>query len=266
MPYTYIKRQIKKWLYGSCPGFRGTLPYFGSKVYFPKNSLIFQMVCDQGIYESNILSAISALIRPDTAYFDIGANIGLLSIPILQLHPSCNVVSFEPSPNALPYLRRTANDSGFGERWQIVGKAVGSSEGEADFFIAKSELSAFDSIKNTNRAGYTQKTKVQLTTIDAEWNRMGRPKVSVIKIDVEGAEILVMNGAEKCISSERPCLLIEWNNLNLSAYDCRPETLLSFAQHIEYKVLSLPNFILVDSPMELKLHMIKTENFLLLPK
>ncbi len=78
-----LTKRAKKLLYGKFPGFAGSFPYCGVKVYFPANSLIFQRACEEKIYERDLVRLLSALVRPETAYFDVGANIGLMSIPIL---------------------------------------------------------------------------------------------------------------------------------------------------------------------------------------
>src|SRR5437870_2349214 len=97
-----LRKRIKFWLYGSCPGFRGSFPYFGSRVFFPANSLSFLAVCQQGIFEYDPLRALLSQVRPHTWMFDIGANIGLMAVPVLQREPRVHVLSFEPSPNTLP--------------------------------------------------------------------------------------------------------------------------------------------------------------------
>lgn len=260
-----IRKQIKKWLYSQCPGFSGAFPYYGTKVYFPTASLMFKYACEQGIYERENLRLISGLVRPDSVYFDVGANIGLMSVPILRICPSCTVVSMEPSPNTFRFLARTAEESEFGERWRIVGKAAGSSIGTLEFCTASIELGAFDGFQDTQRAGATSKVTVPVTTLDAEWEVMKRPAVSVIKIDVEGAEIQALQGAVSCIKHEKPYILLEWNSLNLKAYNCQPESLLMFAESIGYQVLSIPFILPVTDKNILKIQMCLTESFLLAP-
>jgi FkbM family methyltransferase len=51
------------------------------------------------------------MAKPDTTVFDVGANIGLMAIPLLTHVPECRVISFEPSENSVPYLRKTIEGS-----------------------------------------------------------------------------------------------------------------------------------------------------------
>lgn len=260
-----IRQQIKKLLYGKVPGFAGAFPYYGTKVYFPRNSLIFQIACNQGIYEGYNLKLISSLISPKSVYFDIGANIGLMSIPILHDHPDSTVVSMEASPKTLEFLVRTAKESQFGDRWRIVGKGAGSSIGNVEFSMATVDKGAFDGFQDTQRGGKTTKVIVPMTTIDTEWEAMGKPTVSMIKIDVEGAEIEVLKGAVTCIEQEHPYILIEWCALNLKAYDCPSISLLDFAINANYQLVSLPYLSPITDITFLELHMSQTESFLLVP-
>ncbi|MEA5581127.1 FkbM family methyltransferase [Nodularia harveyana UHCC-0300] len=237
--------------------------YFDTKVFFPKNSIIYQKYLTEGVYEKENIKIIINLLSDNSFYFDIGANIGLMAIPILKKVDSCTVVSFEPSPNSVSYLKRTLKGSLFTNRWFLIEKAVGAEMGELEFCFSFKNLGAYDGFRNTNRMPITGKTTVPVTTIDLEWKNREKPKVSVIKIDVEGAEMEVLKGAIQCIQQEKPSILIEWNMKNLQAYNSNPEELVYFADKYNYQVYSIPDFNLVNSPNQLLKSMEHTESFLL---
>src|SRR5262249_50592048 len=155
----------------------------------PPRSLIFERACKEGIFETKVLRKIRALTRPGTTYLDIGANIGLMSLPILSTIPDVQVISFEPSPVNLPYLQKTAHGSPFHNRWQILGKAASDSCGQVEFFTSAACGGALDGLKDTGRAPSPKPVLVESTTIDHVWSAQGKPKVSCLKIDVEGAEL-----------------------------------------------------------------------------
>lgn len=269
-----LRSKVKKWLYTSCPGFAGAFPYYGTKVYFPKGSIIFSMFCKQKIYEQANLALVKTLVKPNSCYFDVGANIGLMSIPILNYHDSCRVVSFEPSPSVLPFLKCTVEYSPYRDRWKVVEKATGCEAGFAEFFTSNSGLEAYSGFQNTNRGDTHIKIDVPVTTLDIEWEMLGKPTLSVIKIDVEGAELQVLEGATECIKKEKPYILIEWNLTNLEAYCCTPDQLLKAAENIDYRVFGVFegfsshysfNILATSNLTELKLQMLSTESFLLAP-
>jgi hypothetical protein len=107
--------------------------------------------------------------------------------------------------------------------------------------------------------------KVPVTSIDLEWNDLGCPKVSVIKIDVEGAEADVLAGAKNCIADCKPYIFLEWNHTNLSAYGTSPGYLLKIADNLNYGIYVIPNMVKVNSEDELLVQMLFSENFLLCP-
>jgi FkbM family methyltransferase len=260
-----FRKKIKKWLYGSCPGFAGAFPYFGTRIYFPKGSWSFHAACEQGIFEAENVRVLQSFARPDAVMFDVGANIGLMAAPILQKEEKCRIVSFEPSLNVLPFLQRTIKENPHGDRWTLIPKAVGAKSGCVTFSLSEQANSLFDGIRPTQRVATVRQVEVELTTLDETWHGMGSPPVSHIKIDVEGAELDVLRGAIGCLRKERPPILLEWNPVNLAAYGCPSSSLLNFAAEENYKLYAVPQLVEIHSAMELDLHMLFTESFLLMP-
>jgi FkbM family methyltransferase len=261
-----LRGKIKHFVHSTIPGKRGWFPYFGCRVYFPDKSLIFAMSCDQGIYEEDLVKMLLAAVEENSVMFDLGANIGLMAIPVLQSGRGIRVCSFEPSPNTLPYLRRTQASSPWADRWEIIPKAAGSAAGEAVFSVATADVGALDGFKDTARAGPMTQVKVPVATLDEEWIRLGKPRVSVIKIDIEGAETMALAGATQILHSERPLVFLEWNASNLAAYDVAPSRLLDIAAEFDCDILAVPGLAKAATTVELRLHMAVTETFLLLPR
>jgi len=262
---TSIRKKITRWFYGSCPGFAGSFPYFGSKVYFPKNSWSFLAANEQGIFEADNVRIIQALARPNAVYFDVGANIGLMALPVLQREPQCRVVSFEPSPNVLPFLRQTITECKDRDRWTLIPKAVSSKSGNVTFSISNQAESLFDGIQPTQRVATVGQVEVDMTTLDDTWRELSCPSISHMKIDVEGGELDVLRGARECIRNERPTILLEWNTENLSAYESSPSLLIDFAQEMNFQILAVPTLAEVHTAPQLALQMLFTENFILCP-
>ena len=261
-----LRKSLKHWLYDRCPGVAGGFPYYGTKIRFRPGSMLFRVACEQGVYEAANLDLLVGLARPGAWHFDVGGNIGLMAAPILARVPHCRVVSFEPSSNVLPYLQRTAAESPFADRWTVVPKAVGAEVGIVKFSLSAPANSPYDGMRATDRVSRDREVEVELTTIDAEWRRLGSPQVSAIKIDVEGAELDVLHGANECLKTVRPPVLLEWNAENLAAYKYAPESLLEFAHGIDWQVFAMPNLVEVRTLRELSLHMVRTESFLLSPR
>ena len=196
---------------------RGAFPYFGYRVYFPKGCNAFRAACDQGIFEASNVRILQRLCQPGTYMFDVGANLGLMALPVLSSVAGAKVVSFEPSPNTVPFLRRTIAHSGLDDRWQLVEKAVAGAPGTAGFSLSTQTEGLYDGLRHTRRAPQSRQVQVDVTSLDEAWISLGRPRVSMIKIDVEGGELDVLRGARECLGRERPHVLLEWCDLNLPA-------------------------------------------------
>jgi len=260
-----LRGHLKRLRYGLTFGAGSKFPYFGTTVYFPKNSMIFQLACDQGIYEAALTRLVSKTIRAGTIYMDVGANIGLLSVPALATRPDCRVVSIEASPTTLQYLRRTHATSEYKRRWTIVEEGVADICGEATFYQSIPERGAMDGFRDTGRSGETRPVSVSVTTIDTIWRKLGYPETSVIKLDIEGGEMAALKGAEECLRANRPLVFLEWNGENLNAYGIDHSEILQFARTNNFRLVTLPHFVEILHGIDLKLHMDETGTFALIP-
>jgi FkbM family methyltransferase len=226
-------------------------------VFFPQRSIVFERACGEGIFEAQELRLIWRLTRPGTTYLDIGANIGLMSVPVLATLPEVCVLSVEPSPTNFACLQKTLRSSKYQQRWGVICRAAADQCGPVEFFTSTGCGGALDGLKDTGRSGKAPtKVMVERTTIDRVWEEHRTPEVSCIKIDVEGAELGVLNGAKNCIATQRPSIILE----------CDPEALLHFACEMNFDVVGIMPFSIVSSGAMLRLLMKTCENFLLLPR
>jgi FkbM family methyltransferase len=256
---------LRKWAKRKLYGRAGAFPYFGSRVYFPKGSVAFEAACEQGIFEADNVGLLQRLCRPGTHMFDVGSNLGLMALPVLESVPDSTVVSFEPSPNSLPWLKRTIARSAMRTRWQLIEKAACSRPGNAGFSVSTPTEGLFDGLRHTDRAVEFQRVTVETTTLDLEWRRLENCAVSVIKIDVEGAELEVLRGAGDCLEKARPFVLLEWCPLNLKAYEISTDALYQFASDHGYRLYALPQMVRVLDAADLELQTMRTESFLMAP-
>lgn len=260
-----IKRAIKLNIARHYWNSKGSFKYYDQTIYFPKNSIIFQRAVLEGIYEHEILGFITPLIKPGTEVFDIGANIGIMAVPLLKSDKSIQLVSVEASPNSLPYLKKTNSESPDKERWSIIDKAVSRTPGKVSFHIGSNDNGAYDSMSDTQRTSHINKIEVDCTTIDLIWQNRDKPNVSLIKSDIEGADLLALQGGIECIKACRPSIVIEWNFVNIKPFGLKNKDLFDFVKSINYTLYALPRLNKVDTLNDLELQSNYTENFLLTP-
>jgi FkbM family methyltransferase len=201
---------------------------FGRPVFRKLNYLLLQLGL-RGIgvsnYQSAYLSGEDAVARKivhsvgdsDGFVLDIGANEGEFTDLVVKDSKRLRVMSFEPHPVTYARLKqRFARNP----RVEIVNCAVGREPGEIDLYdyeeIDGTEHATVfrDVIEKTRRAKASKHT-VKMVTLDAlEIDG----KIELIKVDVEGFELAVLQGARKVIANKRPnYLLVEFNEMNITS-------------------------------------------------
>lgn len=154
--------------------------------------------CWLGSYEAEKQRLFADAVCAGAVVYDIGANVGfytLLAAKLVGEHG--RVISFEPLPRNLELLRRHVSLNRF-ENVQIVDAAVSRESGEASF-----DDSPGASMGALSDAG---RLRVRLVSIDELLERGDTPAPDLIKIDVEGGEDAVLEGATEMLSSRRPTI------------------------------------------------------------
>lgn len=257
---------LKQYLRSKLHARRGYVKYWGARVYFTDGSSLYQRLMDTGSHEPEVVRALISLTRSGTWAFDIGANIGLMAIPILTAKKDVKVVSLEPSPAAFGRLWLTHSASDDKDRWIIVNKAVDEKAGVVVFHEGVNGADSGSGIIDTGRAGLTRRIEVPAVTLDSLWDDLSRPDVSLIKIDVEGAEMRVLAGGGQCIRECRPMIVTEWWPANFAVYGDAPDRLLTFARDNGYRVFSVRSLGSVADEEVLALHhQMGHEDFVLVP-
>jgi FkbM family methyltransferase len=149
--------------------------------------------------EQNWLSA--NLNAGDTLY-DLGASIGFFTLIAAKIvGPTGRVWAFEPLPDSVTRLRKNLDLNAF-QNVTVVPCAVSDHSGSGRMvgIANRARLDVAETEESAN---------VSVTTIDAWRSETDAAPPTVIKIDVEGAEIDVLRGAEETIAESLPLLLIE---------------------------------------------------------
>lgn len=256
---TSIKRKIGLLL--------GHFKYFNTKVFFPRNSLIFRMACEEGIYDLDVLRFIFTYLEEDGLFIDVGTNIGLLSIPILNNFSRTKVLSFEPSKTVISYLKKTHLNSKYAERWDIQTIALGNHNGIISFKNNDKIDSAFDGVSSDIEEHEGAYDEVRISKLDnALDNRKTAYSSVVIKVDVEGYELEVLKGAVEFIKANKPYIVIEIVADFLTKFNIKSTDYINFINEIGYAIYGLNTLNKINNDQELLLAMLKNLNFVLLPK
>jgi len=135
--------------------------------------------------------------RGDTAV-DIGACFGDTAVPMaMKVGIEGRVIAVEPSPVNAQFLR--LNLQGFGN-CEVIEKAMWNEKGEVTFWLHKAPTGG--SIEHAYERNF--ETKVMADTVD---NILDGVKVDFLKIDVQGSEVQVLEGAKKTLSRVPKCIV-----------------------------------------------------------
>ncbi len=95
---------------------------------------------------------------------------------------------------------------------------------------------------------------------------MGRRLVSVLKIDVEGAEEGVLSGASRLLSDCQPSVITEWHEPYLRDFGTSVSYLINLARQFNYQLFGASNGVNVADSEALRVQMVYNANFVLVPR
>ncbi len=146
------------------------------------------------------------LVRPGDTVIDVGANLGYYTLAAAKLVGSTGQVhAFEASPLTLPWLQQNAALNPFANI-QVHGVAVTDRCGTTTFHTAPADRAGYSSLRNL---GDDTRSVVTVPTVSLDSLLDELPRTRLVKIDVEGAELLVLRGMDRLLARDRPFLILE---------------------------------------------------------
>ena len=195
----------------------------------------------RGMYEDGVIRALGRLLRPGMVFADAGANIGLHSVVAAHLvGPAGRVVAFEPQEELAQLVRLNATLNGL-ENIVVETIALGRA--------AMNGLLYQPSMKNDGQATlsvgpgerYVGKPRpVRIESLGERLSALGIIAADGLKIDVEGAELEVLQGLLPFVGSRPPrFVLFECNPDLLARFGASPQVLLSYLWQCGYEIRHL---------------------------
>jgi FkbM family methyltransferase len=190
-----------------------------------------------GRYETRDAEYLAAQIRPGDICLDVGANTGYYTMLMAKAAPQGVVHSFEPVKINFHLL-------GGGIELNHLGNvvpnnaALGAQSGEMSF--SQSSDGAYSSLKAVGRHAELRQIKVAVDTIDDYMRSQSIPRIDVIKVDVEGAEGLVLDGATGIFNSptKKPRVaMLELSDVNLHTYGSSIDNIVEKMTTLGYRPL-----------------------------
>ncbi len=191
-----------------------------------------------GCYEPHVRKCVEALLVEGDVFVDVGAHIGYVSaIAAQSVGPTGKVFSFEPDPLLHEMLTRNVA----GQPWvQTLRSAVWKDTGTLTFERASSEgesgWGTLTAIRDLKRGEHV---KVQATSLDDWVARSAVGSIQAMKIDAEGSEVSILDGASKTIRRLRPAIIMELNDTILRQAGASAAALLNHPTLTDYTLYGL---------------------------
>ena len=163
-------------------------------------------------------------------FFDVGANVGLYSWEVRKVSPHRKIMAFEPDPENIKLLEKTLNGANF-QNVEICKCALSNQLAEISFF-QDTLTSATGCVAGKDKPWIEQylnscanEIRVKTETLDSVVIPDRTP--SLIKIDVEGHEIEVLQGGRNTLSKAKPLMIME-------SFPPKQSTVLSLLNELGY--------------------------------
>ena len=161
--------------------------------------------------DPHLLELVREFVEPGAVVWDVGANVGLFSFAAASMAgPEGLVVSLEPDAWLVQLLRRSALEQPAGSApVKVVPAAVAAENSIRTLCLAaRSRASNHLAEFGTTQTG-GEREQQSVVAVSLDWLMESVPAPSVVKIDVEGAELEVLKGASRLFETVRPIVLCE---------------------------------------------------------
>lgn len=188
-----------------------------------------------GTYEPELQAAVRDWVQPGWVACDLGANIGFVSLLLArQVGMQGHVLAVEALPGNVARLTRNVELNGLASVIEVLPAAATDLEGPVTFLVGPSGGMGKAHGSAGRELEYGEQITVKGITLDHQVYAFGRAAPQVIKIDIEGGEVLALPGMLQVLREARPILFIElhgeqaarlvWETLAACSYSIRRMT------------------------------------------
>jgi FkbM family methyltransferase len=206
----------------------------GSKMYVkPDDSFISSAIINVGTWEAQETALFYSLIKPGMTVLDIGANMGYYSLLAAKLvGDKGHVYAFEPDPFNYQLILKSVAVNNY-RNVTAFNQAVADKPGHVKLYLESSNWGHSLSAQNINNPSGA--VDVEMITLDSLYadGKLGS-KIDFIKIDIQGAEEMAMNGARKLLQDTQPTIAMELEPARLVNMGADSLRLLRLFEHMGY--------------------------------
>jgi FkbM family methyltransferase len=211
-----LSRELAILLLSACTVGKESIPILGGPLRglrLPKTTALQHLHMLIGGYEPHVVSTIISSPSPLSVAFDVGANVGIMSLALARrIGKQGKVFAFEPLPANRTLIDKLVLANSLTEQIYVHEVALADKDGEQNLVLNESpSMSKLETLFAKDKRGTNEAIRVRTTTIDSFVLEQGNPAPDLIKMDVEGAECLVLRGALRTIEIYAPRFVIEFH-------------------------------------------------------
>jgi FkbM family methyltransferase len=210
----------------------------GFSIVAPKGA-VGALIYYLGSSEPESARFIESFLQPGMVFFDVGAHIGEYTlIASRRVGPGGSVHAFEAQPDTFALLQRNCAANGVGKA-RLNACAVADREGELAFELCAEPAMSSIAVSGAPLARPRGRIRVPAISLDA-YCRRERVWPDLVKIDVEGAERLVLCGAAGILRRPgAPALIFEWLSENYSRFGHSTDEVIAYLNSFGYRVFPM---------------------------
>lgn len=191
------------------------------------------------IIDRHLIAAAGRLAKPRTLVVDVGANIGFFSV-MLARRTDISLLAFEPDHQNFQSLGRLIAEHALGTRIHPYMMALSDTTGTGSLYL--SDLAPTDHKLIDSRSSRT--VEIAMARLDdflIQHADFTKTPVSLIKIDVQGAELLVLRGMRQTLRANNyPPILVEYSPDDLTHANVTPGEFFDAFETLGYRPHTLP--------------------------
>ncbi|MEN9917160.1 MAG: hypothetical protein RLY40_1092 [Pseudomonadota bacterium] len=195
-------------------------------------------------YEKQDADIFFSLFENDMVFFDIGAHIGFYSMAVAKLNKTIKIYSFEPIPQTFELLNNNILINEFNNVYSFnIGLL---NKNKKVIFFLNPTMSGNASAENIAESVDIEQVSVNVTLLDDFFCKLQLDKLDVIKCDVEGSELLVLQGGIKSITQHTPILFIEMLRKWSKKFNYHPNDIIQLLTNLGYRCFISKNKKLIE--------------------
>lgn len=191
--------------------------------------------------DNRMADLLPKLIRSDDVCVDVGAHLGSMLAAFCKCAPNGAHIAFEPVPRKANWLRKKFSGV------RVIEAATSDTAGTATFFDDV-QRPGYSGLRRPADAKEVVSFDVQLVRLDEQLADVER--LDFLKVDVEGAELATVRGAEQLLATHRPIVLFECGvEESVEAFGHTRRDLFDFFDERNYDVFSIARYVRDEAPM-----------------